>query len=103
MDAFSWVASEEPHLMGETQIRPEWTLDVQSDGSVVSRKPERLVLKDEGRIRPVAPFLELWCDRGDDGDAAGWIRQPLTSSLLAAERLNLAALSFTVTAMNRKA
>jgi hypothetical protein len=102
MDAFSWVASEEPHLIGETQIRPDWTLDVQSDGGVLPRKPERLVLKDEGKIRPVAPFLELWCDVGIAGDEANWTRQPLTSTLLAAEGFDLAAVSFTVTAMNRK-
>jgi hypothetical protein len=103
MDAFSWIASEEPHLIGETQIRPEWTLDVQSDGGIVPRKPDRLVLKDDGKIRPVAPFLELWCDVGNAGDQANWVRQPLTSSLLTAEGFNLAGLKFTVTAMNRKA
>jgi hypothetical protein len=103
MDAFSWIASEEPHLIGETQIRPEWTLDVQSDGGIVPRKPDRLVLKDEGKIRPVAPFLELWCDVGDAGDQANWTRQPLTSTLLAAEGFDLSGLTFTVTAMNRKA
>lgn len=103
MDAFSWIASEEPHLIGETQLRPDWSLDVQVDGTVVPRKPDRLVLRDEGRIRPVAPFIEIWCDLGAEGDAENWTRQPLTEALLAAEGLGLAAVSFRITAMNRKA
>ena len=94
---------EEPRLIGETQIRPEWTLDIEDDGSMAPRMPERFTLKDQGRIRPVAPFIEIWCDTGADNDAANWIRQPLIGSLLAAEGLGRARLSFRVTAMNAKA
>ena len=102
MDAFSWFAGGDPHVIGETQIKPEWTLDVQSDGSVVPRMPDRFTLKDEGKIRPIAPFIEIWCDVGDDGDEANWTRQPLTTSLLRENNLNIANITFTVIAMNRK-
>ena len=102
MDAFSWFAGGDPHVIGETQIKPEWTLDVQSDGSVAPRMPDRFTLKDEGKIRPVAPFIEVWCDVGDDGDETNWTRRPLTTSLLRENNLNIANITFTVIAMNRK-
>ncbi len=102
LDAFSWIASEDPHVIGETQIKPQWTLDIQDDGSVIPRMPDRIVLKDSGQLRPVAPFIELWCDVGNDGDEDNWQRQPLTTSVLTAHGLNNANITFEISAMNLK-
>ncbi len=103
MDCFSWVASADPHNAGETRIAPAWTLDVQPDGSVVPRMPDRIVLRDAGALRPVAPFVELWCDAGPDGQPGNRRRVPLTAAMLLAEGLNMANLTFTIEAMNFKA
>jgi hypothetical protein len=102
MDAFAWVPSADPHA-GETRIAPSWTLDLQPDGSVVPRLPTQVVLRDVGDLRPVAPFVEIWCDVGGDGQPNTWSRVPLTTSVLQAEGLNVANLTFAVEAMNSKA
>ena len=103
MDSFSWVASEDPHNAGETRIAPAWTLDVQPDGSIVPRMPRQVVLRDAGDLRPVAPFIELWCEEGPDGQPDSWTRGPLKAAMLLAEGLNMANLTFTIEAMNVKA
>ena len=103
MDAFTWVASDNPRIIGETRIQPTWTLDVQPDGSVAPRLPDRIVLRDGANLRPVAPFVEVWCGVGDSGDPDNWVHQPLTTRLLRAEGLNVANLTFEITAMNLKA
>jgi hypothetical protein len=102
MDAFTWVPSQDPHNIGETRIAPRWSLDVQPNGSVVPRMPDRITLRDESGIRPVAPFLELWCDVGVEDNPSSWQRQPLTTRILAADGLNTANLTFEVVAMNFK-
>ncbi|PJN94866.1 hypothetical protein CNY89_11930 [Amaricoccus sp. HAR-UPW-R2A-40] len=76
---------------------------MQGGSTVAPRKPDWLTLRDKGRIRPVAPFVEIWCVLGAENDQANWTRQPLTGALLAAEGLGLAAVSVRVTAMNCKA
>jgi hypothetical protein len=103
MDSFSWVASDDPHNAGETRIAPAWALDVQPDGSVIPRMPKQIVLRDGADLRPVAPFIELWCDEGPDGEPDSWKRVPLRASMLLAEGLNTANLTFTIEAMNFKA
>ncbi len=103
MDAFTWVDSDNPRIIGETRIQLTWTLDVQPDGSVVPRLPDRIILRDGANLRPVAPFVEVWCAVGNEGDPDNWIHQPLTTSLLRAEGLNIANLNFEITAMNLKA
>lgn len=103
MDAFTWVPSDNPRIIGETRIQATWTLDVQPDGSVIPRLPDRIILRDGPNLRPVAPFIELWCAVGDANDPDNWVHQPLTTRLLQAEGLNGANLTFTVTAMNLKA
>jgi len=102
MDAFSWSAGDDPHVIGESRAKPRWSLRVESDGSVTPVMPTTLTLKDNGQIRPVAPYIELWCDVGDDGDEGNWVRRPLTKSLLAANGLNAANVTFGVSATNLK-
>ena len=98
VDAYQWVANSNPHVTGETQIKPAWTLDVQPDGRVSPRKPGEIRLRDVQGIRPVAPFIEVWCVLSGSPTP-----QPLTEDLLRAEGLALNDLGFTVDAVNRKA
>jgi hypothetical protein len=57
--------------LGYRQIVPAPTLVVdEASGRIVAREVRPITFKDEqGRIRPVAPFLELW---GRTGDADEW-------------------------------
>lgn len=101
--AYEWAQSEDPHVEGETSVKPAWTLNVLSDGSVAPELPTRLTFRDGDLIRPVAPFLEVWAVVGDDDDASTWSEVPLTPALLQQNGLSLASLTFTVTARNLKA
>jgi hypothetical protein len=103
MDSFAWVAATDPHNAGETRVAPDWTLDVQADGGVVPRMPSRVVLRDAGDLRPVAPFTEIWCEVGPDAQPESWQRMPLTPALLAADGLNVANLTLDFEAKNLKA
>jgi hypothetical protein len=100
MDAFAWGPGD-PHI-AETRIKPDWTLDVDAIGNVTARLPCALVLRDGLWHRPVAPFLELWALVGDGGRNQ-WRAAPVTRELLAANHLKPRDITFTVTAMNRKA
>jgi len=102
LDAFDWGLGD-PHTVAETRIRPAWTLDVRPDGSVSPRLPLRLILRDGGLLRPVAPFFELWALAGDGASPADLRPVPVTTELLAANGATTADLTFTVEAMNRKA
>jgi len=70
------VPKDQP--LGYRQIVPAPTLIIdESSGRIVARETRPVTFKDEqGRIRPVAPFLELWATSGDDK----W--EHLTSSML---------------------
>lgn len=103
LDAFEWAATDDPRSTSTTQIQPAWTLDVRADGRVEPRMPTEIRLEDAGRLRPVAPFIELWADVGDTANESTWTRVPLTPALLQEEGLNVANLFFEVEAMNFKA
>jgi len=84
--------------LGYRQIKPQETLVVgQSTGEIESvRTPTVLEFKHDGKIRPVAPFLEVFVDTG----AAAL--EPLTLKLLAANGLTIKDVSWRVTVSNRK-
>lgn len=102
LEAFSW--EEDPNFFGagQTTIVPQVSLRVLPDGSVKPYLPRLLEFKDNGKIRPVCPFLELhaaWTRTGTEGLTHG----PLTPKLLRMAGLQMASLSFNVVAANRKA
>jgi hypothetical protein len=101
MEAFDWVVGD-PHTIAETRVRPTWTLDVDAQGAVIPRMPDKLTVRDGPLQRPVAPFLELWAMVGD-GPPSQWRPRPVTPELLAANNTGEAQLSFRVSALNRKA
>lgn len=114
--AYRWHRTMDPHRGGTTEIQPAPTLVAVP---VVTNKadsgPENIQytlerqdfqtveFKDsKGRIRPVAPFYELWL-RVQDGATGKIGEKPVTQSLLRALGADLTDIHFRVTAANRKA
>jgi len=100
VDAFDWVENPATHGAGRTVIRPAVSLRVQSDGSIRPYMPSVILFRDGPgqKIRPTAPFFELW-GRFDDSDEL----QPLTATLLEAAGGSLGRVSWRVRAANMKA
>jgi hypothetical protein len=102
--AYRWVQSPNPRSNGETAIGPDWSLEVQSDGTVEPVLPTSLPLRDGGLIRPVCPFFELWASLGEPGSAStSWKDLPVTPDLLKKQGVSLNDLEITVDAKNFKA
>ncbi|GLR83339.1 hypothetical protein [Bradyrhizobium iriomotense] len=58
-------ADDDP--LGYRRIVPEPTFQVSADGEITGEKtPETIIFKQDGKVRPVAPFFELWGEL-DDG------------------------------------
>jgi hypothetical protein len=58
-DAFSWGQEANPRAGADTGLQPEWTLDIQPDGSVVPRMPDALTFRDGDLIVIVRPAPSL--------------------------------------------
>lgn len=101
MEAFEWGPGD-PRTIGETRIRPAWSLDVDINGNVNAWWPKELRVRDGALHRPVAPFLELWALVGD-GTPEEWSPAAVTPQLLASNSADESEVRFTVTAMNLKA
>ena len=78
------LALPEGNPLGFRQIVPQPTLEIDDKtGTITSAKaPESIQFKDDGQIRPVAPFLEVWAVTGPD------TLEPLTLDLLKSEGLS---------------
>ncbi|MBI1761951.1 MAG: hypothetical protein HYR56_10995 [Acidobacteria bacterium] len=82
-EAYRWVQTPTPRSPGETTVKPDWTLVVQTDGSVEPVMPGQLNFRDGALIRPVCPFFELWALLGEPGSAPDtWHETPVTPALL---------------------
>ncbi len=95
----NYILEENPDQPLEFRhIQPTETLVVnEATGEITgTRVADRIIFKQNGRIRPVAPFLEVFAVI-DGGKLV-----PLTTQLLRAAGLSLADLSWQVTAGNRK-
>ena len=84
--------------LGYRTLRPAETLEVDAETGEIARAfvPDRLAFTEEGRVRPVAPFLEVFADTG----AAEL--EPLTTELLQAEGASPSDLRWRVRAGNLK-
>ena len=91
------VAEDAP--LGYRQLVPQETLVVNPITGEIERGyvPEVIRFRDEGRIRPVAPFLEVFVRRGEHADL-----EPLTTHLLAEEGLTPADVHWAVHVANIK-
>jgi hypothetical protein len=97
MEAFSWAEDTRLFGSGRTVLEPALTFDVQADGSIEPYLPDSIRFRDNQKIRPVCPFLEL------EADVEGEPTQALTSGLLDRAGIDLSQLYFRVIAANRKA
>lgn len=110
MDAYVWAMDENPHRGMQTRIVPAPSLHPaplhEGEPGAATLKvvtPARITFKDdEGRVRPVAPFFEIWA-RVQDSRTGGVRDEPLTPELLSAGQARPRDLHFRVTAANRKA
>jgi hypothetical protein len=100
MPSFSWGKDRTIHGAHRTCVEPAVTLDVQTDGSVFPYVPNVIRFSDEGGLRPVAPFFELWA-RVRRGKRVH--EEPLTSALLERMGGSTASVRYAVTVANRKA
>lgn len=103
-DSFKWRADSLVHDAPTTVIEPAVSLRVADDGSVTPTLPERVVLRDggdNGPIRPVAPFFELW-GLFQSAAAGGVYEVALSAALLAERGLSAGDFWYEVTAANRK-
>jgi hypothetical protein len=103
LDSFRWTESSSPHSQADTVIEPAISLKVEADGSVTPYIPRSIIFKDDdGAIRPVAPFFELWASLQsvEDGSTR---EQPLTLALLAELDTSLKDIQYEIVAANRKA
>ena len=109
MVAYRWKVDENPHRGVQTMIEPALTLEpvsVSANGhpphQLELSKPDKVTFKDrKGRVRPVAPFFELWARLQDEKGEL--FVMPVSEAFLEARRVRLRDLHFTVTAANRKA
>jgi hypothetical protein len=101
LESFIW--SEDPTNSGaaKTVIEPAVTLEIEPDGSVRPYRPSTLRFRDGDHFRPVAPFFELWL-RYESADGV-FHDEPLTRDILREAGATTEALSYVVTAANRKA
>lgn len=100
--AYAWEQDRTAHAGAATVVRPRATLRLAEDGAISAEQPKAISFKDaEGRIRPVAPFLELHAVvRRADGRVE---TVPVTAGLLASVRADFGDIRIEVTAANRKA
>lgn len=101
--AYDWATDASAHGGTRTMVVPAISLQVQPDGSLRPFLPKELRFKDDdGAIRPVAPFFELWArlQRSNDGEVE---EAPVNLALLHELGVGLAHLHVEVTATNQKA
>lgn len=108
MDNYVWRDDPTIHGSGRTVIEPALTLQVLADGSVFPATPTVLRFRENTKLRPTAPFFELWAAVRFDADDAGHqpgsaAEMPLTGELLQAAGGQLSDLAYDVTVGNRKA
>ncbi|MDE2600920.1 MAG: hypothetical protein KGL62_00985 [Bradyrhizobium sp.] len=85
--------------LGYRQLKAQPTLIVDENSGEIKDEitPPRLEFKHGGRIRPVAPFLEVYAITDTDETL-----QPLTTTLLRKHELNEHGISWRATVSNRK-
>lgn len=109
MPAYRWSVDENPARGMQTMIEPALNLvEVSVKGTgrhpfkLATELPAEVRFKDRhGKVKPVAPFFELWA-RVQDPDGRV-VEMPVTRRFLEARGTALKHLRFTVVAANRKA
>lgn len=96
------VDAAEP--LGYRTLRPAETLEIDVDSGEIVRAlvPDALSFTENGAVRPVAPFLEVWALIGDEGLTGGGRLEPLTTALLEEEGTSAGDLRWQVQLANLK-
>jgi hypothetical protein len=96
------VDAAEP--LGYRTLRPAETLEVDVDSGEIVRAfvPDALLFTENGAVRPVAPFLEVWALVGDEGLTDGGRLEPLTTALLEQSGASVGDLRWQVQLANLK-
>ena len=103
VEAYAWTDGRSAHGGTQTVVTPAPTFEVRDDGSILPYLPDTIHFKDDdGRIRPVAPFFELWGRFQSATDGIEYER-PLTSASLHGLGITRRDLLVQITATNQKA
>ncbi len=100
LENYHVVVDERENPLGFRKIAGAPTLNVdRPTGRItgVTNTTEPVRFKQGELVKPVAPFLEVWCDRGDD------VLRPLTTAILDEEQLTAASVQWRVRVANVKA
>lgn len=90
--------------LGYRRLRPAETLEVDVESGEIARAfvPDTLSFTENGAVRPVAPFLEVWALVGDEGLSDGGQLERLTTALLQEEGASADDLRWQVQLANLK-
>lgn len=110
MDSYRWQEDPTVHGAARNVIEPALSLEVCEDGSVAPFLPTVLRFRDGGKLRPVAPFFELWAtvvygaaDPPGSPAPGAVVDVPLTRALLESAGGRLEEVVFSLRVANRKA
>lgn len=103
MDNYDAVA-DPANPLGYRTLRPAKTLEVDVESGEIARDfvPDALSFTEDGAVRPVAPFLEVWALVGDEGLSDGGQLEALTTALLKEEGASVDDLRWQVQVANLK-
>lgn len=104
LESFCWANDVAAHDAHRTVIEPAVTLMVGADGTPVPYLPNAIRFRDGDKLRPVAPFFELWVRvlSVEDGRPQEH-EEPLTLDVLRRFGASLASLRYRITMGNKKA
>jgi hypothetical protein len=104
LESFRWADDVTIEGGHHTIIEPAITLAVDPDGSVHPYLPNAIQFRDAAKLRPVAPFFELWVRLQTEVDGKPIVaEQPLTLDLLRRLGISPAALRYRISLGNKKA
>jgi hypothetical protein len=104
LESFRWISDATIEGAHRTVIEPAITLTVDPDGAVIPYTPNRIEFRDTGKLRPVAPFFELWVRLQETVDHQPIVtKRPLTLELLRRLGISTSALRYRITLGNKKA
>jgi hypothetical protein len=101
LESFEWAEDPSIHGASKTVIEPAITLEVGQDGSVRPYLPSVIRFRDGDKLRPTAPFYELWAIVQVDVD--DYREMPITLDLLEKAGGKLSDIHYRVTVANLKA
>jgi hypothetical protein len=100
LESFRWGADNAIHAAHRTVIEPAVTLEIAEDGTPLPYIPSTIRFRDAEKLRPVAPFFELWV-RTQEAQQVN--EAPLTLDLLDSLGLEIGDLRFRISVANKKA